>query len=70
VEPEERLTKRERRERARQDRKQRETTKVKETQHRKWLTVLGVAAGIAGCAAMFWATRSEPARTGIGVAGA
>jgi hypothetical protein len=65
VEPEERLTKRERRERSREQRKHQETRKVKESQQRRWLTITGVAVGIVGVAALIWFAREAPAPSDI-----
>lgn len=64
----ERLTKRERRELAREERRREEREKAARARRTRALTVLGVIAGVIGVAALFWFTREPEAETGITVA--
>ncbi len=68
MEPEERLTKRERRERARRERKQEEQAKRRQGSQRRLLTITGTVVALVGIAALIWFTRPEPGTTGVTVA--
>lgn len=65
MEPEERLTKRERRERARQERREEEVVQKRTSQRRRILTILGTIVGVAAVAGLIWITAEEAAETGI-----
>lgn len=68
MEPEERLTKRERRERARRERKEQEQARQRQGSQRRLLTIAGTIVALVGIAALIWFTRPEPGTTGITVA--
>jgi hypothetical protein len=67
VEPEDRPTKRERREHARRERRQREESQEREGRTRRVLIIAGTIAAVLAIAAVVWFTREEPAETGIAI---
>lgn len=67
MEPEDRPTKRERREQARRERRHREETQQREGRTRRALIIAGTVVGVLAVAAVVWFTREEPAETGIAV---
>lgn len=70
MEPEKRPTKRERREQARHERQEREQQQQRQGSQRRVLTVAGALVAAVAIGALIWATRPEPAETGITITAA
>ncbi|MGH3441540.1 MAG: DUF3105 domain-containing protein [Nitriliruptorales bacterium] len=68
--PDERLTKRERREQARHERKQKEAEAERQARLRRVWTIVGIVGGAIGIAALIILTREPPVESGIAITAA